>query len=146
MSSAMPAALSLAISITTTSASSRSAIQRATADPTFPAPPTTVTLRFMSNTPIERNTGFGLWALGLHARKVSLSQIQARSLKPEACSPKLHVLDHRVPELGRLEFLRARHEAREVVGDLLGGNRAVHALHDQVGSFVPPEMAKHHLA
>src|SRR5438132_7853724 len=48
MSSATPAAFLSAISITTTSASCFSAMPRATVAPTLPAPPTTVTLRFMS--------------------------------------------------------------------------------------------------
>src|SRR5262245_11078865 len=47
MSRAMPAAFSAAMSTMTTSASSLSAIARATVAPTLPAPPTTVTLRFM---------------------------------------------------------------------------------------------------
>src|ERR1041385_2084254 len=48
MSRPMPAAFDSAISMMTTSASSFSAIWRATVAPTFPAPPTTVTLRFMN--------------------------------------------------------------------------------------------------
>src|SRR5688572_31420792 len=47
MSSATPAAFWSAMSMMTTSASSFSAIARATVMPTLPAPPTTVTLRFM---------------------------------------------------------------------------------------------------
>src|SRR4051812_14679322 len=48
MSSATPAAFLSAMSMTTTSARFLSATPRATVAPTFPAPPTTVTLRFMS--------------------------------------------------------------------------------------------------
>src|SRR5215510_8301373 len=48
MSSATPAAFLSAMSMTTTSASCLSATPRATVAPTLPAPPTTVTLRFMS--------------------------------------------------------------------------------------------------
>src|SRR5437762_9791923 len=47
MSSATPAAFLSAMSMTTTSASCLSATPRATVAPTFPAPPTTVTFRFM---------------------------------------------------------------------------------------------------
>ena len=47
MSSATPAAFCSAMSMMTTSASSFSAMARATVAPTLPAPPTTVTLRFM---------------------------------------------------------------------------------------------------
>ena len=48
MSSATPAALVSAMSTMTTSASSFCAIARATVAPTLPAPPTTVTFRFMA--------------------------------------------------------------------------------------------------
>src|SRR5437762_11951918 len=47
MSSATPAAFLSAMSMTTTSASCLSATPRATVAPTLPAPPTTVTLRFI---------------------------------------------------------------------------------------------------
>jgi hypothetical protein len=47
MSRATPAAFWSAMSMTTTSASSLTAMARATVAPTLPAPPTTVTLRFM---------------------------------------------------------------------------------------------------
>src|SRR5687768_7504468 len=47
ISRATPAAFWSAISTITTSASSFSAMLRATVAPTFPAPPTTVTLRFI---------------------------------------------------------------------------------------------------
>src|SRR5436190_13175147 len=49
MSSATPAAFLSAMSTTTTSASCLSAIPRATVAPTFPAPPTTVTFRFIAS-------------------------------------------------------------------------------------------------
>src|SRR5437870_12309487 len=48
MSSATPAAFLSAMSITTTSASCLSDTPRATVAPTLPAPPTTVTLRFIN--------------------------------------------------------------------------------------------------
>src|SRR5215204_417595 len=51
MSSATPPAFWSAMSMMTTSASSLSAIARATVAPTLPAPPTTVTLRFMNRVP-----------------------------------------------------------------------------------------------
>ena len=47
MSSATPLAFWSAMSMMTTSASSLSAMARATVAPTFPAPPTTVTFRFI---------------------------------------------------------------------------------------------------
>src|ERR1700726_30447 len=50
MSSATPAAFWSAMSMMTTSASDLSATPRATVAPTFPAPPTTVTFRFIKST------------------------------------------------------------------------------------------------
>src|SRR6476659_811892 len=99
----------------TTSASCLSATPRATVAPTLPAPPTTVTLRFMPA------PAFVIACL-------------------------LHVLDHSVPERRRLQLGRAVHQPREVVGYPPGGNRALHALDDQIGLHVPPEVAQHHLA
>src|ERR1700741_4393575 len=90
MSSATPAAFWSAMSTITTSASSLSAIQRATVAPTLPAPPTTVTLRFID--------------------------------APSTNAAFLHVFDHRVPELGRLQLFRALHQAGEIVGHLLVGD------------------------
>jgi hypothetical protein len=54
MSSATPAAFCSAMSMMTTSASDFSAIYRATVMPTLPAPPTTVTLRFMNSSSLAR--------------------------------------------------------------------------------------------
>src|SRR3979490_1120905 len=102
------------MSITTTSASCFSATPRATVAPTLPAPPTTVTFRFISAPDSQRRAS-------------------------------LHVFDHRVRELGRLQLGRAFHEAREVVGHALGGDGAVHPLHDEVRGLGPPEVPEHHL-
>src|ERR1700676_2801218 len=100
--------------MTTTSASCFSATPRATVAPTFPAPPTTVTLRFIS--------GRLLWLLALAFRLWALaSRLWAQAL---------HVLDHGVGKLRRLQLRGALHEAREIVSDSLGGDGAVHALHD----------------
>src|SRR5438045_1535710 len=107
--------------MTTTSASCLSATPRATVAPTFPAPPTTVTLRFMS-TP------------------------ENQPRKHENTKKTLHVIDDGTPELRRLQFLRAVHEAGEVVRHRFGADRAVHALHDQVSGLVPAHVAEHHFA
>src|ERR671913_2228301 len=98
------------MSMMTTSASSLSAIALATVAPTFPAPPTTVTLRFMNRI------------------------------------PRLHVPDDLVGELRRAHFRGAFHQPREVVGDVLRRDGAVHTLDDQVRGFNPAEMPEHHLA
>ena len=56
------------------------------------------------------------------------------------------MLDDVVAELGALAEGAAGHEAFEVVGDGLGGDGALDALDDQVGGFVPAEVAEHELA
>src|SRR5262249_28630545 len=102
------------MSMTTTSANCFSATPRATVAPTFPAPPTTVTLRFIA--------------------------------APDKNDLLLHVLDDSVPELRGLQFGRAVHQAREVVGHALRRDGAVHSLHDEIGSLRPAEVTQHHLA
>src|SRR5262245_44418415 len=117
------------MSMTTTSASCLSATPRATVAPTLPAPPTTVTLRFMSapemNTKLTKTTKDLCGLCGL-------------------CGS--HLGNNRVPEVRRRQLGRAFHEPREVVRDALGGNRAVHALDDEISRFDPAEVAEHHLA
>src|SRR5262245_36212783 len=125
------------MSMTTTSASCLSATPRATVAPTLPAPPTTVTLRFMSapsTAPQEttkhettKKTSCGFRVFGF---RVFVS----------------HVVDDGVGELRRFELGRAVHQAREVVGDPLGADRAVHPLHHEIGRLGPAEVAQHHLA
>src|SRR5579864_4521828 len=121
--------------MTTTSASCCSAIPRATVAPTFPAPPTTVTLRFIS-VRLLWLLALGLGALGCKA-KPRASQRSARAL---------HALDHGVGKLRRLQLRGALHEAREIVGDSLDGYGAVHPFHDQIGRLHPSQMPEHHLA
>src|SRR5213079_436171 len=119
MSSATPAAFLSAMSITTTSASCLSATPRATVAPTLPAPPTTVTLRFIKH---PYRFFYAIW------------------------SHRLHIRDDGVAEPGRAQLGRAFHEAGEIVGHPFCGNRPVHPLDDQIGRFDPAEMAQHHLA
>src|SRR5262245_47207593 len=116
MSSATPAAFLSAISMTTTSASCFSAMPRVTVAPTFPAPPTTVILRFIPLSP-----------------------------KRSAEAVALHVVDDRVGELRRLQFRGAIHQARKIVRYALGGNRPVHAFDNQVSRLVPAKVPQHHL-
>src|ERR1051325_877682 len=103
--------------MTTTSASRLSATPRATVAPTLPAPPTTVTFRFIPS-PSKRVEN----------------------------SSTLHMIDDGVPELRGLQLFRAVHQPREIVRDRLGANRAVHPLHDEVRRLVPAHVAEHHLA
>src|SRR5512134_1103416 len=59
---------------------------------------------------------------------------------------RLHVPDDGVAELRALEELGTVHQAVEVVGDGLGGDRAVHAADDPLGGLVPAQVPEHHLA
>src|SRR5437762_5608247 len=98
MSSATPAAFWSAMSMMTTSASSLSAIARATVAPTLPAPPTTVTFLFIA--------------------------LRFPRFHVVRC-PHLHVGDDPVAEFRALHLGRPLHLPREVVRDGLRRNRAV---------------------
>src|SRR5580765_3528790 len=111
MSSAMPAAFWSAMSMTTTSASDLSATPRATVAPTLPAPPTTVTLRFMKRSSPQRGTQRPL-------RPQSLF-LALRSLRALRSNVRLHVFDNSVSECRRLQLNSASHLPRQVVRDLL---------------------------
>src|SRR2546426_12792362 len=101
MSSATPAAFLSAMSTTTTSASCLSAMPRATVAPTLPAPPTTVTFRFIDRSWSRRSTQ--------NPQNYVLSQRVQRVLR----WPSSHVLDDGIPELGRLQLRGALHLARQ---------------------------------
>src|SRR5215468_5743971 len=101
------------MSITTTSASCLSATPRATVAPTFPAPPTTVTLRFIEAAPrflIGTRTHKG----NIRTREGTQGGLPLAPLLPFV--PLSHVLNDVVAELGGLQLGRAVHQAREVVG------------------------------
>src|SRR5690242_18289252 len=57
----------------------------------------------------------------------------------------LHVLDHRLAELARLEQGRPRHQALEVVRHALLRDGLLERPHDQIGGFGPPHVTQHHL-
>src|SRR4029077_852378 len=128
MSSATPAAFLSAMSITTTSASCLSAVPRATVAPTFPAPPTTVTLRFIVAPRVTT----------INAETAEPAELQIALYKKILRVPRVlrclssHVRDDVVAELGRLELGCAVHQAREVVGDALGRDRPFHPLDEEV--------------
>src|SRR5437899_7791842 len=135
MSSATPAAFLSAMSITTTSASCLSDTPRATVAPTLPAPPTTVTLRFIS-APSSRATyhggrgGRGGSTLPFNLLlRAFLRGFVSSWLHFRACASAvvaiLHIRDNRVPELRRAQLRRAVHQTGEIVGDALGGDRAI---------------------
>jgi hypothetical protein len=56
------------------------------------------------------------------------------------------VLNHCITKLGALHFVRAFHQAGEVIRHGLAADGAVHALDDQIGGFDSAQVAQHHLA
>src|SRR6266540_3536645 len=117
MSSPLPCGTPGRMSMSTTSASSLSAIERAAVAPTLPEP-TTVTLRFIDAPriahPCLRPPLFCLCA-ALLARSAILP-VRSRCYP---CARLFHVRDDGVGELRRLQLRRALHLAREIVGHLL---------------------------
>src|SRR5687767_1809654 len=116
MSSATPCDFVSAMSMMTTSASSLSAMARATVAPTLPAPPTTVTFLFIV--------------------EICLDLMLGRS----------HAGDHRVGELGRADLGGPFHQSREVVRHTPRRDGAIHALDDEVRGLAPSEVTQHHFA
>src|SRR5207249_4603703 len=111
ISSAMPASFWSAMSMTTTSASCLSATPRATVAPTLPAPPTTVTLRFMLSTLLDTT----------RAESFVTSVVIRRD-------ESFHIRDDGVRELGSLQLFGADHLSREIVGDVLLRDRFLERL------------------
>src|SRR5689334_15736905 len=127
----------------TTSASSLSAIARATVAPTLPAPPTTVTFLFMESSAALQRDGptaplrhKGHQDHKDHKKPLcglrGLCGLCARSVTPWRVSV-LQVCNHRIGELRRLQLRRAFHLAREVVGHLLLLDRLLDRVLDRVG-------------
>src|SRR5213595_2641274 len=105
------------MSMRTTSASCFSATPRATVAPTFPAPPTTVTLRFIS--------------------------CLCPLLSFVASAPS-HVADDGIRECRRLQLRRVRHLPREVVGHPFLADRLLNPPLDEGARFVPAQIVQHH--
>ncbi len=55
-----------------------------------------------------------------------------------------HMVNHHLTKPGAGHLRRALHQAGKVVGDVLGQDRAAHAVNDQVGGFDPAHVAQHH--
>src|SRR3989454_12519734 len=110
-------------STSTTSPSSRSTAYWATEAPTLPAPTTVI-------------FGRRLTTLSGSARPTGM------------CAPLqlFHVLDDDGPELRALDFLRALHEPREVVGHHLLPDGRLERGDDPVRRLRPAHVAQHHLA
>src|SRR5712692_4486985 len=105
------------MSTTTTSASCLSATPRATVAPTFPAPPTTVTLRFIRTLLVNDDQRGN--------RGTRREDLALRVLRVLRCTSS-HVLDDIVAKFRGLQLRRTIHQAREVVRHTLGGDRAFH--------------------
>src|SRR5438093_11292590 len=109
------------MSITTTSASCFSATPRATVAPTLPAPPTTVTLRFIctpSNARHHESTKARKHEKEILFRGFVFSRVSWWARRSS------HILDDCVAKLGCLQLRRAVHEAREVVRHTARADRA----------------------
>ena len=123
MSSALPAGGPSRMSVSTTSASSRSTMRCAVVEPTNP-PPTTVTFFRMS-------------AFSCSSSKISSrSQQAAPAALPHAigsylATARLHVLDDGGGEFGGVQFRCAFHQPFEIVGDALLADGALDAVFDQ---------------
>src|SRR5688500_9037192 len=140
MSRPTPAALLSAMSMMTTSASSLSAIARATVAPTLPAPPTTVTFLFIVGCLLLQPDFSAPGFLPLKAEATESGR-NARGFRLQA--EDLHVCNDRVGELRRLDLGRVLGETREVVGDPPARDRPVHAADDQVGGLAPSQVSQH---
>src|ERR1700674_245214 len=139
MSSALPAGGPSKMSVSTTSARSRSTIRWAVVDPTNPLP-TTVT--------------FCLLMPLLVSNKILLckSFTPSTSLREDFISPSrlagrrhtLHVLNNRRCKRRGAHLRRARHQALEIVSHALLLNRPRDAILDQPRRFLAPQKLKHH--
>src|SRR5271169_5534197 len=125
MSSALPAGGPSRISVSTTSASSRSTIRCAVVDPTNP-PPTTVTF--------FRMRAFS--CIGQNESELRQERLPPPPLRFLPCDClRLHVLNDGARELRRTQLRRAFHHPFEVVRDPLLSNRALDRCFDQFAHF-----------
>src|SRR5688572_4623766 len=145
MSSAMPAAFSAAISMMTTSASSLTAMARATVAPTLPAPPTTVTLRFIT---LSSKNPFMLWCASALVRscRAECSVPTRTGARAHQCTGALQALNHGIREFRGLELGRSWNHACQVVRHLLVVDGLLQAADDQVRRLGPAQVAEHQLA
>src|SRR5262245_54043962 len=146
MSSATPAAFWSAMSITTTSASDLSATPRATVAPTFPAPPTTVTFRFISSKLLASTGADSTPRTQWTQRKnpLGLTFVSFVSFVLESTLESSHVPDNRIGELRRLQLRRAGHLTRQVIGHLLLTDGLLEPALDKRAGFGPSEIVEHH--
>ena len=69
-----------------------------------------------------------------------------RRRKTTALKAPLHVCDDIIAELGAFDLGRALHQACEIVGDPLAGNRFVQAVDYEICCFFPAKVSQHHFA
>src|SRR5438128_8783965 len=140
----------------TTSASCLSATPRATVAPTFPAPPTTVTLRFIV---APDRAGRSVERKKLHHRDTgdteeqpchdSTSVSSVSSVvegRPGTGQKRLHVPDDGVCELRCLQLGGVLHLPSEIVGDLPFADGRLEGLFDERRSLGPAQVVQHHHA
>src|SRR4029077_14031684 len=140
MSSALPAGGPSRISVSTTSASSRSTIRCAVVDPTKP-PPTTVTLFLLIRLLVFR------WNISARSQRtlrrcLGFFLVFAPQLARDCGS--LHVLNDRRREVRGTDFRGTWHEPLEIVGHSFLLNRSCDAVLDQLRCFLPSKKLEHH--
>src|SRR5215467_3711620 len=97
-----------------------------------------------TTSPSSRSTAY--WATEAPTLPAPTTVILGRAMAYPLCSERLHAVDDGRSELRALHFLGAFHEAGEVVGDDLLGQRLLDASVDAIGRFRPAHVAQHHLA
>src|SRR5215468_9226971 len=96
-----------------------------------------------TTSPSSRSTEY--WATEAPTLPAPTTVIFGRAMACPLCSERLHAVDDGRPELRALHFLGAFHEAGEVVGDDLLGQRLLDAGVDAIGRLRPAHVAEHHL-
>src|ERR1019366_1772218 len=134
ISSALPAGGPSRISVSTTSANSRSTMRCAVVDPTNP-PPTTVTFFRMS----------AFSCIGQNESEIRQECLPPPLLRFLLCDClRLHVLNDGACKLRSTQLGRAFHHPFEVVCDPLLSNGALDPCFDQLAHFIPAHEFKHH--
>src|SRR5215470_9366026 len=96
-----------------------------------------------TTSPSSRSTAY--WATEAPTLPAPTTVILGRAMAYPLCSERLHAVDDGRPELRALHFLGALHEAGEVIGDDLLGQRLLDAGVDAIGRLRPAHVAEHHL-
>src|SRR5579859_1345810 len=136
ISSALPAGGPSRISVSTTSASSRSTMRCAVVDPTNP-PPTTVTFLRMS--------AFSCFIQSECRKKTAGDSPQFGQILLGDCR-RLHVFDDGAGKLRSAQLGRAFHQALQVVRNSLLADRSFDTQFDQLANLVPAHEFEHHHA